>query len=194
MDTTPGDPADPIEQLRGGRQALETLFDQYRDRLQRMVEPCLDPRLRARLDASDVVQEAFRDVARDLDAYLADPKLPPLLWLRLHVGRRLTTLHRQHLGTKMRDAGREISLYQDALPQASSAALASMLLGRHTPPSQAARRADRMPRVEEALNSLDPIDREVLALRHFRTAQPRRGSPGARDQPGGRGEAVLPAP
>ncbi|MFI5458553.1 MAG: hypothetical protein ACHRXM_24230 [Isosphaerales bacterium] len=75
------------------------------------------------------LKEAFLDVARDLDAYLADPKLPPLLWLRLHVGRRLTTLHRQHLGTKMRDAGMEISLYRDALPEASSAALASMLLG-----------------------------------------------------------------
>ena len=168
MDNTPGEPTDPIEQLRGGdRQALAALFDQYRDRLRRMVELRLDPRLRARLDASDVVQEAFLDVARDLDAYLADPKLPPLLWLRLHVGRRLTTLHRQHLGTRMRDAGQEISLYQGALPEASSAALASMLLGRHTSPTQAAQRAERMLRVQEALNSLDPIDREVLALRHF---------------------------
>ena len=120
-----------------------------------------------RLDASDVLQEAFLDVARDLDAYLADPKLPPLLWMRLHVGRRLTTLHRQHLGTQMRDAGLEISLYQGALPEASSAALASMLLGRHTSPTQAAQRAERLLRVQEALNSLDPIDREVLALRHF---------------------------
>jgi RNA polymerase sigma-70 factor (ECF subfamily) len=171
MDKTPGDPIvpiDPIEQLRGGdRQALATLFEQYRDRLRRMVELRLDPRLRARLDASDVVQEAYLDVARDLDAYLADPKLPPLLWLRLHVGRRLTTLHRQHLGTAMRDAGREIALFQGALPEASSAVLASMLLGRHTSPTQAARRAERMLRVQEALNSLDHIDREVLALRHF---------------------------
>jgi RNA polymerase sigma-70 factor (ECF subfamily) len=83
------------------------------------------------------------------------------------VGRRLTTLHRQHLGTKMRDAGMEISLYRDALPEASSAALASMLLGQHTSPTQAAQRAERLLRVQEALNTLDPIDREVLALRHF---------------------------
>jgi len=167
-DERPGDPSDPIEQLRGGdREALATLFDQYRDRLRRMVELRIDARLRARLDASDVLQEAFLDVARDLDAYLADPKLPPLLWLRLHVGRRLTTLHRQHLGTKMRDAWQEISLYQGALPRASSTALAAMLLGRHTSPTQAAQRAERMLRVQEALNSLDPVDREVLALRHF---------------------------
>lgn len=165
IDTTPGD---SIERLRGGdRRALATLFDQYRDRLRRMVELRIDARLRSRLDPSDVLQEAFLDVARDLDAYLADPKLPPLLWLRLHVGRRLTTLHRHHLGTKMRDAGLEISLYQGASPEASSAALASMLLGRQTSPTQAAQRAERLLRVQEALNSLDPIDREVLALRHF---------------------------
>ncbi len=42
-----------------------------------------------------------------------------------------------------------------------------MLLGRHTSPTQAAQRAERLVRVQEALNSLDPIDREVLALRHF---------------------------
>lgn len=168
MDKMLGDQNDPIERLRkGDRQALAALFEQHRERLRRMVELRLDPRLRARLDASDVVQEAFLDVARDLDAYLADPNLPPLLWLRLHVGRRLTTLHRQHLGTRMRNAGLEISLYQGAVPEASSAALASMLLGRHTSPTQAAQRAERMLRVQEALNSVDPIDREVLALRHF---------------------------
>ena len=168
MDKTPGDSTDAIDRLRGGdRRALAELFDQHRDRLRRMVELRIDSRLRARLDPSDVLQESFLDVARDLDAYLADPKLPPLLWMRLHVGRRLTTLHRQHLGTKMRDAGLEISLYQGALPEASSAALASMLLGRHTSPTQAAQRAERLLRVQEALNSLDPIDREVLALRHF---------------------------
>ncbi len=168
MDKMPGDATDPIERLRGGAHgALAKLFDEHRDRLRRMVELRIDARLRARIDPSDVLQEAFLDVDRDLDAYLADPKLPPLLWLRLHVGRRLTTLHRQHLGTRMRDAGLEISLYQDPLPEASSAALASMLLGRHTTPTQAAQRAERLLRVQEALNSLDPIDREVLALRHF---------------------------
>jgi len=165
---TPGEESNALAKLRGGdNRALATLFDEHRDRLRRMVELRLDPRLRGRLDASDVVQEAFLDVARDLPAYLANPSLPPLLWLRLHVGRRMTTLHRQHLGTRMRDAGREISLFQGALPEASSAALASMLLGRHTSPTEAAQRAERLLRVQEALNSLDAIDREVLALRHF---------------------------
>jgi RNA polymerase sigma-70 factor, ECF subfamily len=168
MNQTSSDVTRLIEQLRAGDEhALAVLFDCYRDRLRRMVELRMDPRLRARLDASDVLQEAYLDVAHDLESYVRDPKLEPLLWLRLHVGRRLTTLHRKHLGTRMRNAGIEVSLYREALPQASSAALASMLLGRHTSPTQAAQRAERLLRVQEALNSLDPIDREVLALRHL---------------------------
>ena len=168
MDQTPSEVTHLIHRLRAGdRQALAELFHGYRQRLGRMVELRMDARLRTRLDASDILQDAYLDLAGDLDAYRADPKLQPLLWMRLHVGRRLTMLHRRHLGTRLRDAGLEISLYREALPQASSAALASMLLGRHTSPTQAAQRAERMLRVQEALNTLDPIDREVLALKHF---------------------------
>jgi RNA polymerase sigma-70 factor (ECF subfamily) len=132
-----------------------------------MVEMRLDTRLQARLDASDVIQDAYLEVAERLEEYVRNPKLPLFLWLRLVVGERLTTLHRQHLGTKMRDAGREVSLYRGALPEASSAALAAQLLGKHTSPTEAAVRAERMLRMQEALNALDPIDREVLSLRHF---------------------------
>jgi RNA polymerase sigma-70 factor, ECF subfamily len=111
MDHTPGETALLIERLRaGGRRALAELFGRYRDRLRRMVELCLDPRLQARLDPSDVLQEAYLEVARDLDAYLRDPRLTPFLWLRLHVGRRLTTLHRHHLGTRMRAARPSLAL------------------------------------------------------------------------------------
>jgi RNA polymerase sigma-70 factor (ECF subfamily) len=147
--------------------ALTEIFARYRDRLHRMVELRLDRRLQARIDASDVVQDAYLEVAQRLDAYLQDPKLPLFLWLRLVVGERLITLHRHHLGTQMRDAGLEVSLYRGALPAASSAALAAQLLGKHTSPTQAAVRAERLLRIQEALNSLDPIDREIISLRHF---------------------------
>jgi RNA polymerase sigma-70 factor (ECF subfamily) len=168
MEHSRGDTVLLVERLHAGdRRALPELFGQYRDRLRRMVELRMDPRLRPRLDTSDVLQEAYLAVAQDLDAYLQDPKLTPFLWLRLHVGRRLTTLHRHHLGTRMRCAGLEVSLYRDALPEASSAALASLLLGRNTSPTQAAQRAERLLRVQEAMNSLEPVDREALALRHF---------------------------
>src|SRR5438445_6218759 len=168
MDDNPTDIGRLLEQARGGDQgALNELFAQHRDRLRRMVELRLDRRLQARIDASDVVQDAYVEVAQRLGTYLQDPKLPLFLWLRLVVGERLITLHRHHLGAQMRDAGLEVSLYRAALPAASSAALAAQLLGQHTSPTQAAVRAERLLRLQEALNSLDPMDREVLSLRHF---------------------------
>jgi RNA polymerase sigma-70 factor (ECF subfamily) len=159
---------DLLERARAGdRGALNALFVRYHDRLRRMVEMRLDSRLQARLDAADVVQEAYVEVAERLDEYLRDPRLPLFLWLRLVVGERLMKLHRRHLGAQMRDAGREVSLYQGALPAASSAALAAQLLGRYTSPTQAVVRAERILRVQEALNTLEPMDREILSLRHF---------------------------
>ena len=82
-------------------------------------------------------------------------------------GQKLTDLHRHHLGAKMRDAGLEVSLHRGALPQASSVSLAELLLGRLTSPTRAAQRAEMQLRLQEALNRMDPIDREVLVLRHF---------------------------
>jgi RNA polymerase sigma-70 factor (ECF subfamily) len=157
-----------IERARAGdRDALNEIFTRHRQRLRRMVEMRLDQRLRARIDASDVIQDAYLEAAARLEEYLRDPKLPLFLWLRLVVGERLLKLHRHHLGTHMRDAGLEVSLYRGALPAASSAALAAQLLGQHTSPTQAAVRAERLLRLQEALNSLDSMDREVLSLRHF---------------------------
>ena len=168
MENDSAESADLIARARAGdREALGALFTRYRARLRRMVEVRLDPRLQARLDASDVVQEAYVEVVERLEEYRRDPKLPLFLWLRLVVGERLLRLHRHHLGTQMRDAGREVSLYRGALPAASSAALAAQLLGKHTSPTQAAVRAERLLRLQEALNTLDPVDREVLSLRHF---------------------------
>src|SRR5438046_3725670 len=168
MEHNSAESVDLIGRARAGdREALSALLARHRDRLRRMVEMRLDTRLQARLDASDVLQEAYVEVAERLEEYLRDPKLPLFLWLWLVVGERLIRLHRHHLGTQMRDAGREVSLYRGALPAASSAALAAQLLGKHTSPTQAAVRAERILRVQEALNALDPVDREILSLRHF---------------------------
>ena len=162
------DSVDLMERARAGdRNAWDSLLGRHRERLRRMVEIRLDRRLQARIDASDVIQDAFVEVSERLDEYLANPKLPVFLWLRLVVGERLVRLHRHHLGTQMRDAGREVSLYRGALPAASSAALAAQLLGKNTSPTQAVVRAERILRLQEALNTLDPLDREILSLRHF---------------------------
>jgi len=159
------------DQLRrlaaGDSQALADLFARYRDRLRRMVKLRLDRRLQGRVDASDVLQEAFIDVARRAPEYAANPTMPFFLWLRLLTGQRLLMVHRQHLGAKIRDVGQEVSLFRGALPQASSVSLAAQLLGRMTSPSLAAVRAEMQLKLQEALNGMDPLDREVLTLRHF---------------------------
>jgi RNA polymerase sigma-70 factor (ECF subfamily) len=166
------DSAAPDELLARARagdpQALVELFGRYRDRLKRMVRLRLDRRLQGRIDASDVLQEAYLDLARRAPEYFAQaPALPFFLWLRLLTGQRLLTIHRKHLGTRMRDVGLEVALRHGAMPQASSASLAGALLGRLTSPSQAAVKAEMQLRLQEALNSMDPLDREVLVLRHF---------------------------
>jgi RNA polymerase sigma-70 factor (ECF subfamily) len=168
MDNNSADTARLLEQARtGDRTALNEVFARHRERLRRMVELRLDRRLQARIDASDVIQEAYVEAVTRLEDYLREPSYPLFLWLRLIVGERLLKLHRFHLGTKMRDAGMEVSIYRGALPAASSAALAAQLLGEHTSPTQAAVRAERMMRLQEALKTLDSMDREVLSLRHF---------------------------
>src|SRR5262249_42278432 len=76
-------------------------------------------------------------------------------------------LHRHHLGVRMRDAGREVRLPVDALCPASSAVLAAELVARHPSPSEAAAKAELRGKLESALDAMDPVDREVLVLRHF---------------------------
>ena len=105
--------------------------------------------------------------ARRLQEYTADPKLPFFLWLRHMTGLKLAEVHRRHLGTQLRDADREVTLHRGGLPEADSVSLAAQLLGTLTTPSQAAIKAETRLLVQEALNSMDPIDREVLALKHF---------------------------
>jgi RNA polymerase sigma-70 factor (ECF subfamily) len=165
------DPSETSGLLRragdGDAAALGQLLDGHRKRLRRMVRLRLDPRLQSRIDPSDVLQEAFLEAAQRLAEYLRDPKMPFFLWLRFLTGQKLLALRRRHLGTEARDASREVSLYRGAMPEASSACLAAQLLGRITTPLQAALRAEMKVRLQEALNSMDAIDREVLALRHF---------------------------
>jgi RNA polymerase sigma-70 factor, ECF subfamily len=151
----------------GEAEALPELFGRHRPRLRQMVRLRLDRRLQGRLDPSAVLQEAYLDFAKRIADYTRAPSMPFYLWLRFLVGQRLIDLHRQHLGARMRDAGQEVSLYRGALPQASSVSLAAQLMGRLTNPSQAALRAEQQTRVQEILNTMDPMDRELLALRHF---------------------------
>src|SRR5262252_192322 len=155
------------EAAQGGPERLGAVLEEYRPRLRRLVALRLDPRLHGRIDPSDVIQETYLEASARLAEYVQQPKMPFFLWLRFLAGQKLVTLHRHHLGRQMRDAGREVALYRGGLPETTSAALAAQLLGHEARPSEAAIRAELKIRLQEALNSMDSLDREILALRHF---------------------------
>src|SRR5271165_3466528 len=162
------DDDDLLLRLEGGdERAMTELFTRCRERLRRMIRLRLDRRLQGRIDSSDVLQDAFLEVAHRAPEYLAQPTMPPFLWLRFLTGQTLQALHRHHLKVHMRDAGHEVSPRHHATPQANSASLAEMLLGRLTSPTRAARRAEMQLKLQELLNAMEPLDREVVALRHF---------------------------
>jgi RNA polymerase sigma-70 factor (ECF subfamily) len=104
--------ADPVDNdpklllrraVAGDESALAALFDGYRERLRRMIRLRLDRRLSGRVDASDVLQEAYLDIRKRFAEYARDPAAMPFhLWLRLIAGQRLTDVHRYHLGKKSR--------------------------------------------------------------------------------------------
>ena len=165
---TSDDSADTIDLLHragnGDQEAVAALFAGIRTGSRRW---CLrmDRRLQGRLDALDILQETYLEAAQGR-CIRANPGVSVYLWLRLLASQKLVDLTRRHLGAKMR-AGQEISLHRGSLPHASSLSLAEHLLGRLTSPSLAVVRAETQLRVQDALNAMDPIDREVLAWRHF---------------------------
>jgi RNA polymerase sigma-70 factor (ECF subfamily) len=157
-----------LSRLRTGDQtALADLFARYRERLRRMVAVRLDPRLAGRVAASDVLQEAYIDALKRFPHYFEKPDQPFFGWLRLVVGQRIADVHREHLEARKRDARQEVSIENRVPAAASSVCLAACLAGRLTSPSHAAARNEWAAKLETALDELDPLDREVLALRHF---------------------------
>lgn len=156
------EPTDELleQALRAGDDgAMGKLIDRERERLLRMVQFRLDPRLVGRLDADDVLQEAFLEAQKRIASFRADQK-PFFVWMRLVTQQTMVDLFRRHVGAKMRAAGREV-----AAPATGS--LSGLFVGHLTSPSQAAQREELRQKVDEALASMDEIDREVLLLRHF---------------------------
>jgi RNA polymerase sigma-70 factor (ECF subfamily) len=151
----------------GDVRACGELFDRHRDRLRRLIRYRLDWRVRGRIDPSDVLQDTYLEFTRALPAYLRNPTRPFFVWLRFIADRKVLALHRHHLGTRGRAAGREISLDGRVGVAASSVTLAAQIVGRLSTPSQAVAKAELRRIVRDALNAMDPIDREVLSLRHF---------------------------
>jgi RNA polymerase sigma-70 factor (ECF subfamily) len=151
----------------GDAEAWGTLLTEHQERLRRMVAFRLDSRLQGRVDASDIMQEAYLEAAAHREDYFRHGGLPLFLWLRGVVSNKLLQIHRHHLGTRMRDAARDVGFARPAAPDATSVALVAQLTGHFTGPGTAAAGAEVKDRLHAALNGMEPIDREVLALRHF---------------------------
>jgi RNA polymerase sigma-70 factor, ECF subfamily len=155
------------DRLRSGDiEALGALFSQHRERLWRMAGFRMDRRLLGRVDPDDVLQEAYLAAAQRIKNYGEDSSLSAFVWLRMILMQTLVDIHRHHLGAQMRDAGREIGQL-GRYPQTTSASLAFQFVGKFTSPSQAVVREETLLRVEQAVAAMDPLDQEVLALRHF---------------------------
>jgi RNA polymerase sigma-70 factor (ECF subfamily) len=156
-----------IQLARGGdSSARDRLLARHRPRLRQMVRLRLDPRLGARVDPSDVVQEALAEAARRLEEYLRRPPLPFYPWLRQIALDRLLDLRRLHL----RSRKRSVALEEPGvigLPDESAAELAARLIDLASSPSRHLLRQELRERVRAALGRLPPGDREVLVLRHL---------------------------
>ncbi|MGC1272823.1 MAG: sigma-70 family RNA polymerase sigma factor [Planctomycetaceae bacterium] len=147
----------------GDDDAIGTLLDRQRGRLLRMIAVRMDPRLAARLDPSDIVQEVLIEAAGRLPDFARSRPLPLYRWLRQLGFDRLVELHRRHVRTQKRAVGRETV----PLPDRSSILLANRLIDTGTGPGGKLLRKELRERVRAALDLLDPDDREILVMRHI---------------------------
>lgn len=147
----------------GDQQSWDVLVSHQRDRLRRMVAFRMDERLQGRIDPSDVIQEAMIEAWQRLPEFVKEPKVPLFVWLRALTLQRLGMLRRNHLERTKRTVNREIDLQQNDC----SSAMAIALVDKAISPSSVVQRQEMLGLIQDRLAGMDPIDREVLALRHF---------------------------
>ena len=156
-----------LNRAEGGDElAVQQLIPLHRDRLRRMIGVHMDTRLAARLDPSDVIQEAAIEVSRRLPEYLKQRECAFYPWLRRIAWERLVCLHRQHVEARRRSVEREMDC-DVQLPDESVMQLADLLQASQTSPSRHMIREELRHRVRAALKALGPQDREILVLRHL---------------------------
>lgn len=162
------DPEEFLNRLRQDPEGvLAEAYNQYRDRLWRIASFRLDQRLLGRVDADDILQEAYLDAVTRIDHYLKDPNTSFFVWLRTIVGQTLIDVHRRHLGAQKRDVRREIRTARRIFSASTSFQIADVLLGNLSSPSHAALREELSVQLHSALETLNELDREILVLRHF---------------------------
>ncbi len=150
------------------RQArLGELLEKHRQRLLRMVELRMDPALKARIGASDVLQEAYLEISERVGGYLEDPRMPFFLWIRFITAQRLLKAYRFHVATQKRSVKQEADRAAAVGPAASSVAIVDFLAATAATPSLVMAGDESRAQVARALDEMNPLDREVLVLRNF---------------------------
>jgi RNA polymerase sigma-70 factor (ECF subfamily) len=155
-----------LEQAASGDQtAFGQLLERHRPSLLKFVELRLNRSLRARVDPSDVIQEAQTEAAQRFADYLRRQPMPFHLWMRKTTYERLLILHRRHLMAARRDVNREVRL-----PERSSLALARQLFASGSTPSRQIAAREMASQVRQAIARLPDTDREILLMRTFEGA------------------------
>jgi RNA polymerase sigma-70 factor (ECF subfamily) len=155
-----------VQAGRGDRGARSELLDRHRDRLRRMIVVRLDRRLLARLDPSDVVQEALAEAAQKLSDYLRERPVPFYPWLRRLAWEHLVRLHEQHVKARRRSVMREAFAISQ-LPEESTAQLVNQLARSDLAPDQRLLTIELKARMMAGLAQLPEHDRELLVLRYL---------------------------
>jgi RNA polymerase sigma-70 factor (ECF subfamily) len=150
----------------GDRAAGSELLERYRNQLRRMVALQLDRRVAARVDASDIVQDALNKAYERLPEYLADPPMSFYPWLRRITCDRLMDMYRTHIGAEKRSILKEHP-WTPALNDESVAELAQSICASSINPGRRAMLAEMQARMKAALLELKPHDREILVLRYL---------------------------
>lgn len=147
--------------------AVNQLLERHRAALRRMIELRMDPVLKRRVDASDIVQDVLIDANRRLAEYARQQKLPFHVWLRHMARDRLIDSHRRHRGAARRSVDREQPLHAAAHGQESAVDLAMLIRDGQLTPAAAATQRELEARFASAVQTLDETDREVILMRHF---------------------------
>ncbi len=145
-------------------QEAERLLEPFRAYLRLLARLHLAPRLRGKLDPSDVVQQTLLQAYQALDQFRGRTEAECATWLRQILARNLAQALRD-FGARTRNVAREQPL-QAAL-DASSARLDAWLATDHSSPSQRAERGKQALRLAEALEQLPEAQREALVLQHW---------------------------
>lgn len=156
-----------VEQLRQeGVKGLASLFDQYRARLERIVEFRMDDRIKSRVDSADVLQEAFIELNCRLTDFLTQPTVSVFVWMRQKTLQTLIDLQRGHFRDK-RDPNRERQQPANWSSNDTGISIQAFLSVSMTSPSQHLIRGEEVQKLQDAIGQLNELDREVIALRHF---------------------------